>query len=197
MNNHVCLLVCVSFLTGQAQAQERIYSTVDAQGRVQVIKDDSVKKTQVEAKALESQAADKQGAINKEINKYELDGEEYIDAEVEEKKQAQQKAKKRFYFVPTGALGEKVVESEQVLVTTPVKKDAEAMRLPLKFSPEYQQLSKDWLLSKQQFLSSYCQYQKKLKSISDFKEKNSLSGVYKRMYFVVAGISNKPSTALY
>jgi len=165
--------VLTFFFAFDVQAQERIYSTVDAQGRVQVIKGDATESKQ--SIVAEPQNKSQPLVEKKPVYKYELEGEEYIDAEIAEKKQAEQNAKKnRFYYVPTGALGEKVLESEQSAGASPVKKAPEIIKPLLKLSSEYQKLSKEWLLLKQQQLSSYCEHQKSLKPIRAFKESNPL-----------------------
>lgn len=167
MNNLVRLLSLFALCSSQVQAQERIYSTVDAQGRVQVIKSEAVDNTK--------QEVDVKTTVKPVIqtpSQYELEGEQYIDSDTLIKQQSEQPAKKRFYYVPTGALGEKILEGEHKTVestTTP-----QAPKQEIKFSPEYQIITKEALLSKWHNLSSYCQQTKRLKPSRLFKASNAL-----------------------
>ncbi|HMY28300.1 MAG TPA: hypothetical protein PK211_04910, partial [Agitococcus sp.] len=167
MNNLVRLFSLVLLCASAVQAQERIYSTVDAQGRVQVIKSEAIDNTK--------QETDVNTPVKPVIqtpSKYELEGEQYIDSDTLIKQQSEQPAKKRFYYVPTGALGEKVLESEHhAAETIPIPQPP---KQEIKFSPEYQIITKEALLSKWHNLSSYCQQTKRLKPSRLFKASNAL-----------------------
>ncbi|WP_297923991.1 putative pilus assembly protein FilE [uncultured Agitococcus sp.] len=167
MNNLVRLFSLVLLCASAVQAQERIYSTVDAQGRVQVIKSEAVDNTK-----QETDVNTPVKSVIQTPSKYELEGEQYIDSDTLIKQQSEQPAKKRFYYVPTGALGEKILEGEHKTVestTTP-----QAPKQEIKFSPEYQIITKEALLSKWHNLSSYCQQTKRLKPSRLFKASNAL-----------------------
>lgn len=169
MNNLVRLFSLVLLCASAVQAQERIYSTVDAQGRIQVIKSEAVEKPKQE---VDVQTKTPVKPVIQTPSKYELEGEQYIDSDTLIKQQAEQPAKKRFYYVPTGALGEKILEGEHKTVestTTP-----QAPKQEIKFSPEYQIITKEALLSKWHNLSSYCQQTKRLKPSRLFKASNAL-----------------------
>jgi hypothetical protein len=107
-------------------------------------------------------------------SKYELEGEQYIDSDTLIKQQSEQPAKKRFYYVPTGALGEKVLESEHDVAVSTLNKKTQLPQQEIKFSPEYQIITKEALLSKWHNLSSYCQQTKRLKPSRLFKASNAL-----------------------
>ena len=136
MHNFVRLLSLFALCSSQVQAQERIYSTVDAQGRVQVIKSEAVDNTK--------QEVDVKTTVKPVIqtpSQYELEGEQYIDSDTLIKQQAEQPAKKRFYYVPTGALGEKILEGEHhAAETIPIPQPP---KQEIKFSPEYQIITKE------------------------------------------------------
>ncbi len=167
MHNFVRLLSLFALCSSQVQAQERIYSTVDAQGRIQVIKSEAVDNSK--------QETDVNTPVKPVIqtpSQYELEGEQYIDSDTLIKQQSEQPAKKRFYYVPTGALGEKVLEGEHhAAETIPIPQPP---KQEIKFSPEYQIITKEALLSKWHNLSSYCQQTKRLKPSRLFKASNAL-----------------------
>ena len=169
MNNLVRLFSLVLLCASAVQAQERIYSTVDAQGRVQVIKSEAIDNTK--------QETDVNTPVKPVIqtpSKYELEGEQYIDSDALIKQQSEQPAKKRFYYVPTGALGEKVLESEHDVAVSTLNEKTQLPQQEIKFSPEYQIITKEALLSEWHNLSSYCQQTKRLKPSRLFKASNAL-----------------------
>lgn len=167
MHNLVRLLSLVALCSSQVQAQERVYSTVDAQGRIQLIKSDAVEGTKKEVDIKEAEIP-----VIQQPSKYELEGEQYIDSDALIKRQAERPAKKRFYYIPTGALGEKVLDGEHKAVDLPTT--PQQPKQEIKFSPEYQIITKEALLSKLQNLSLYCQQTKRLSSSRIFKASNAL-----------------------
>lgn len=171
MNKRLSVTTLLALVILPTDAQERVYSTVDAQGRIHIIKSD-VPEPKVDQ--VPKQPDVKAPVFQAPPSKHELDGEEYMDAEVLEQNKANQKPKTRFYYVPTGALGEKVVESEAGIAVAPTSMLIEPVKPMLKFSPDYQVLDKDWLLSKQTDLQQYCQHHQKLKPARLVKKSNAL-----------------------
>lgn len=167
MHNLVRLLSLVALCSAQVHAQERVYSTVDAQGRIQLIKSDAAEGTKKEVDIKEAEIP-----VIQQPSKYELEGEQYIDSDALIKRQSEQPAKKRFYYIPTGALGEKVLDGEDKAVDLPPT--PQQPKQEIKFSPEYQIITKEALLSKLQNLSLYCQQTKRLSSSRIFKASNAL-----------------------
>lgn len=107
-----------------AAADERFYPTYDAQGRVQVIQGHGAAPSKQEAKtpavpepvapAPEQKAPAKTTAVK---GVRQLDQENYLDSEVLEKKNFNPDDKKRFYYLPDGSIGSKVVEMKDGLAT--------------------------------------------------------------------------------
>lgn len=176
------LFGCVAlFIWGQSclYAQERVYTTVDAQGRMQIIKSQDVSAKQQTTVEQSQTVEEKKQATpkliqHKQVNQYELDGEKYIDSDQLEHDISTKKPESRFYYVPTGALGEKVVESVDNVPVVQVTKSPKVLKSPIKQSSTYQVLTKEWLLSRQNGLQAFCQKVKGLKSVRAFKESNPL-----------------------
>jgi len=104
----------------------------------------------------------------------QLEGEQYIDSESFEKQLSAKKKPNRFYYVPSGAIGEKVVESNENLATTPAsKRDFQPQKI-IHFSTNYQLLVKDDLSLFKQDILEYCGKPKLLKKARLFKDTNAL-----------------------
>jgi hypothetical protein len=111
-------------------ADERFYSTVDAQGRVQVLKSEVVttpskQSTKESAVSLPSNTSlPKTSAESSSTAEgyRQLDAETYVDVELLEKKNFNLEDKKRFYYVPTIPNGTALIQTEsgQELPVTPV-----------------------------------------------------------------------------
>lgn len=142
-----------------ASADERFYTTVDAQGRVQVLKSDTttVEKKQntvkPESKSLLSAPAqavqttqapaktDASSSKKVEPNSYQLGTETYIDNSVLEKKDFDRGEKKRFYYLPDGGVGTQVVETQAGVIVAPTSTTVTKAK-PISFiASAYQQLS--------------------------------------------------------
>ncbi len=116
-------------------AEERFYTTVDAQGRVQVIKSEQPavvleqKPSSTAAKNVVPQVStpvtksDTATDDNKKSvpDTYQVGNETYIDSDVLEKKDFNLGDKKRFYYLPDGSLGSKVVETKAGIIAVPQK----------------------------------------------------------------------------
>lgn len=170
MQKFCAFSICLA-LAQMANAQERVYTTIDAQGRVQIIKGEASEPVKTSPKVVEPQA---DIVTPKSPIAIEFEGEQYQDAEVLEQDSLKQKPKNRFYYIPSGALGEKVIESEDGVAVSTVNISPPPSKSPLKLSPEYQVLSKEWLLAKRPDLQHYCRQTHKLKSARVFKDSNPL-----------------------
>ncbi len=156
----VVMLACSAMSTWLV-AEDRFYSTVDAQGRVQVIKGDVAAKKDAkqpiapkETKLLPATPAiknDASPAVVTEEGTHKVDDETYVDTEFLEKKNFNIHDKKRFYYLPDGGIGTRVVESldgvvnNTAIVSTIVK-------------PNSYVSSSYWLLEKSDVLQSYPQH---------------------------------------
>lgn len=171
MQKKSAVWLCLA-LVQMANAQERVYTTIDAQGRIQTIKSESATELKTVPKPVEqTNVVPKSATV---IKNYEFEGEQYQDAEVLEQDTRNQKPKNRFYYVPSGALGEKVIESEGGVAVSTVSAIQPSPKSVIKVSPEYQVLSKEWLLTKRPDLQNYCHQIKQLKSARAFKNSNAL-----------------------
>ena len=145
-------LVLLLLLSPIIWAEDRFYSTVDAQGRVQIIKESADGNTapsapskpdtvpdvsaKVPAKTTEqTQSSAKPTAKN---GLRQLEQESYIDSEVLEQKNFNPDDKKRFYYVPDGAMGSKVIESEDGLSRSVAPEVFAAVSRKAIVSPQYQ-----------------------------------------------------------
>lgn len=128
----VTALMC-SMLSTLVVADERFYTTVDAQGRVQVIKSEQPSTVDVPKKPLSSQQTTvtntekgqkKQELVTPSVTDgiRQVDADTYIDTELLEKKNFNLEDKKRFYFLPNSGFGTQVVESSDGVVSTPIVK---------------------------------------------------------------------------
>lgn len=128
----VTALMC-SMLSTLVVADERFYTTVDAQGRVQVIKSEQPSTVDVPKIPLSSQQTTvtntekgqkKQELVTPSVTDgiRQVDADTYIDTELLEKKNFNLEDKKRFYFLPNSGFGTQVVESSDGVVSTPIVK---------------------------------------------------------------------------
>jgi hypothetical protein len=109
-------------------ADERFYTTVDAQGRVQVIKSEpptAVERPKLPVSSMESvvSEAEPKQEINGSSLKQgtrQLDADTYVDTELLERKNFNVEDKKRFYFLPNTGFGTQVVESKDGVVNAPI-----------------------------------------------------------------------------
>jgi hypothetical protein len=104
-------LLLAMLMADAAYAEERAYPVIDAQGRVQILKSDvptSEKKTETtnDKKVIVQPKTGKSDAFRS------LDDDVYVDSEYLEQKNFNLEDKKRFYYVPNGALGQQVIESD-------------------------------------------------------------------------------------
>lgn len=125
----ICLLSCAT-----VTAEDRFYPTVDAQGRVQLIKSTqpelSVEDVKIKAKDNKSSKGNevvvlppKQPVLKESLPKdgiRQLDSDTYIDTELLERKNFNVEDKKRFYYLPNSGVSAQVVESAAGVISTPV-----------------------------------------------------------------------------
>lgn len=130
----VTTLMC-TIISTLVVADERFYTTVDAQGRVQVIK--SEQPTPVElpklpvssTKSVVSEPTPKQQTPDNSLVKQgtrQIDSDTYVDTELLEQKNFNLEDKKRFYFLPNSGFGTQVVESKDGVMNAPVVKSEAA-----------------------------------------------------------------------
>ncbi len=178
----VVMLTCSAMSTWLI-AEERFYTTVDAQGRVQVIKSDVTSKEEPKQPAPppkttivpETLSAKSEASPIPEIEQatHKVDDETYIDTEFLEKKNFNIHDKKRFYYLPDGGIGTRVVESADGVIN-----NSAIMSSTVK--PISYVSSNYWLLEKSDVLQSYPQQsecvQTKLikKNSKPFKNINSI-----------------------
>ena len=123
----VTALVC-TVLSTLVVADERFYTTVDAQGRVQVIKSEpptAVERPKLPVSSMESvvsEAEPKQEVNGSSLKQgtRQLDADTYVDTELLERKNFNVEDKKRFYFLPNTGFGTQVVESKDGVVNAPI-----------------------------------------------------------------------------
>lgn len=123
----VMALICTVMSTFVV-ADERFYTTVDAQGRVQVIKSEpptAVERPKLPVSSMESvvSEAEPKQEINGSSLKQgtrQLDADTYVDTELLERKNFNVEDKKRFYFLPNTGFGTQVVESKDGVVNAPI-----------------------------------------------------------------------------
>lgn len=123
----VTALICTVISTFVV-ADERFYTTVDAQGRVQVIKSEqltTVERPKLPVSSMESvvSEAEPKQEINGTSLKQgtrQLDADTYVDTELLERKNFNVEDKKRFYFLPNTGFGTQVVESKDGVVNAPI-----------------------------------------------------------------------------
>ena len=123
----VMALICTVISTFVV-ADERFYTTVDAQGRVQVIKSEpltTVERPKLPVSSMESvvSEAEPKQEINGSSLKQgtrQLDADTYVDTELLERKNFNVEDKKRFYFLPNTGFGTQVVESKDGVVNAPI-----------------------------------------------------------------------------
>ncbi len=114
-------------LTGAyVAADERYYPTIDAQGRIQVIKSEQsstpvastpVIQNNTVVEPVEQSAKKEQSANAKSPESMQgsrqINAETYIDTELLEKKNFNINDKKRFYYLPDGGVGTQIIESTE------------------------------------------------------------------------------------
>jgi len=123
----VMALICTVISTFVV-ADERFYTTVDAQGRVQVIKSEqltTVERPKLPVSSMESvvsEAEPKQEVNGSSLKQgtRQLDADTYVDTELLERKNFNVEDKKRFYFLPNTGFGTQVVESKDGVVNAPI-----------------------------------------------------------------------------
>jgi len=126
----VTALICTVMST-LVVADERFYTTVDAQGRVQVIKSEqsaiveAPKQPVLSKESVVSEPEPKQqipdGSSMKQGTR-QVDTDTYVDTELLEQKNFNLDDKKRFYFLPNSGFGTQVVESKDGVMNTPIVK---------------------------------------------------------------------------
>ena len=165
---------------------ERYYPTVDAQGRIQVIKSVQppipvtsipVIKNNTVVESVE-QAGEKEQSSNAKSFKSipgarQVDAETYIDTELLEKKNFNIDDKKRFYYLPDGGIGTQIIEtSEGVAISRP---ELKTVKKPISYVA-----SNYWGLTKEEVLQHFpqqaeCITQKNIKKMSrPFKSVNNI-----------------------
>jgi len=126
MRHYLLLLLC----SASVIADERFYSTVDAQGRVQVIKSEVITTPPKNSRTESTESL----PVGTTSSKTELepsataegyrqvDADTYVDVELLEKKNFNLEDKKRFYYVPTMPNGTALIQTEsgQALPVAPV-----------------------------------------------------------------------------
>jgi hypothetical protein len=169
-----------------ANAEDRFYPTVDAQGRVQLIKSEQVQsvfdaeKTEKNIKDNKNQEAvfaptakqpvKVETSTNQGVR--QLDSETYIDTELLERKNFNVEDKKRFYYVPSSGTSAQLVESDGSVVATTVM--PETVKPMAHVSANYSLLSKDEILLAYK-LSKECLNQTYIKKHSKpFKSVNNI-----------------------
>ena len=179
--NSVVWLLVASLTAIDVQAEERVYSTVDAQGRVQMIKSEITPKTQPvivpPSKATEktqSPPVTSQGSSSNAAFR-QLDDDVYVDSEYLEQKSYNLEDKKRVYYVPNGGFGQQIVESDDGEPITPVISQTKEQKRQATYSASYQTLSPEWLEANGLPLKKFCNNTKKLKKQARaFKDVNAL-----------------------
>ena len=142
----VTALVC-TVLSTLVVADERFYTTVDAQGRVQVIKSEQSSHADVSKQSLSSPETvvtePEKGQKKQELDApsasegvRQIDADTYIDTELLEKKNFNLEDKKRFYFLPNSGFGTQVVESKDGVMNAPIVK-AEVIKPQAYVSSDY------------------------------------------------------------
>ncbi|PTQ89582.1 putative pilus assembly protein FilE [Agitococcus lubricus] len=172
-------ILILLFLPVTIQAEDRFYPTVDAQGRVQIIKNNQSSTS----KKLEDSPSDAaKSGVNSENTSLtnsskpvlELDNEIYIESEVLEKRQFAPEGKKRFYYLPDGSVGSRVIESDNgvtsivapPVISTPLK---ETFRAPTYQIVDKQIIQSWYQLPSECFDLTYLNQRQK-----PFLEKNSI-----------------------
>lgn len=153
-------------------AEERVYNTIDAQGRVQMLKSDAVK-TPLATPSTTTPLPPATKSSNEAFR--QLDDEVYVDSDYLEQKSFNLEEKKRFYYVPNGGFGQQVIESDEGIPVTPVVSQAKDTKRQASYSTAYQELSPEGLASNTVSLQHFCNNIKKLKKQTrPFKEVNAL-----------------------
>ncbi|MDO9179806.1 MAG: putative pilus assembly protein FilE [Agitococcus sp.] len=149
----VMVLMCA--LAGVCVASdERYYPTVDAQGRIQVIKSEQsptpvistpVIKNNTIIEPVEQTEKKEPRSNDKQLESMQgtrqLDAETYIDIELLEKKNFNIDEKKRFYYLPNGGVGAQIIESKESIAVSPLV--VPVVEKPLSYvSSNYLMLSK-------------------------------------------------------
>ena len=169
-------LLLAMLMADAAYAEERAYPVIDAQGRVQILKSDvptSEKKTETtnDKKVIVQPKTGKSDAFRS------LDDDVYVDSEYLEQKNFNLEDKKRFYYVPNGALGQQVIESDN---NTPSASSsslimAKKNRREAFYSDSYQVIDEKLIDIQAPVIISFCQQNDKLKKyLRPFKEINPL-----------------------
>lgn len=179
--NSVVWLLVAGLSAIDVQAEERVYSVVDAQGRVQMIKSEIKPQTQpaivppskatekTQSPPVTSQDASSNAAFR------QLEDEIYIDAEYLEQKSFNLEDKKRFYYVPNGGFGQQIIESDNGAPITPVTIQTKEQKRQATYASSYQTLSPAWLEANSLSLKQFCNNTKKLKKQARaFKSVNAL-----------------------
>ena len=171
-------LLLASLIVDVAYAEERAYPVIDAQGRVQILKSDvptSEKKTEItNDKKIIVQPKTKSSQSDTFRS---LDDDVYVDSEYLEQKNFNLEDKKRFYYVPNGALGQQVIESDN---NTPSASSSSVIRAKKTrreafYSDSYQVIDEKIIDVHAPVIKSFCQQSAKLKKyLRPFKEINPL-----------------------
>ena len=176
MNSKACLVgVVACSVCCMVFAEERVYSIIDAQGRVQIIKGAEEKPatpTQTPSSSAATQSTKPPNAAFQP-----LDDEIYVDSEYLEQKSFNLEDKKRFYYVPNGTSSQPIIESNANSggVSVPIAEATNAKRREAFYADDYQTLSKEWLIEQAPATQQLCQQAKKLKKAAQpFKDSNAL-----------------------
>lgn len=158
------------------RAEERMYPIIDAQGRVQIIKNEQNAAPSISNNPNKNTLEPATSTPTKEDPFRSLEDDVYVDSEYLEKKSFNLQDKKRFYYVPNGTSGQQVIESsDDNVVSTPTPAFVKSPRRHAFYANAYQVLTKDWLEEQVPFIADFCQNHKKIKKKSrSFKEINAL-----------------------
>lgn len=144
-------VLITSLLSVVAIAEDRFYTTVDAQGHVQVIKSESSSDTVTPSAPLKKSTIDplltmpppaKSSDASQGVGTRQVDSETYIDTELLERKNFNVDDKKRFYYLSGDGLARQVVESKDGIATPPVIV-SESKKLQAYVSSNYVSVSKE------------------------------------------------------
>ena len=154
--------VFLAFFSVSVYAQERVYTIIDAQGRAQILKGEAVS-PQAEKSTQGNEVSPKQESASETPFK-KLDDEVYVDSDYLEKKSFNIDDKKRFYYVPNGALGQQLIESKNDTATAlPATSLVKSKKREAFYAKNYRELTKEWLAIQHPAVVELCKNSKKIK----------------------------------
>jgi hypothetical protein len=165
--------VLLAFISVGVYAQERVYTIIDAQGRPQILKSEAASPQVEQPKQIE--LTPKQESVSETPFK-KLDDEVYIDSDYLEKKSFNIDDKKRFYYVPNGALGQQVIESKNnTAAALPATSVVKSKKREALYAKNYRELTKEWLIIQHPAVVELCKNPKKIKKyVREFDAVNAL-----------------------